>query len=136
MELLVDNRLSVMHLTTDDFLACGVDVPSTEGIINIPLGIATVDVSILLLEPTAPLLDGPIRISLRSKGQIDCARFCEQFGGGGHARAAGMKLPGPLTDAKAETNFRNDKDYGHATVTSVLSAFSLIPYIFIGLSSK
>ncbi|MBV8780356.1 MAG: bifunctional oligoribonuclease/PAP phosphatase NrnA [Phycisphaerae bacterium] len=100
LELQSSNRLAVMHLTTADFAACGAEVPSTEGIINGPLGIADVQVSILLLEPTEPRLDGPIRISLRSKGQVDCARFCEKFGGGGHARAAGMRLPGPLADAK------------------------------------
>ena len=100
LELLADNTLAVMHLSTADFAACGADVPSTEGIINGPLGIATVKVSILLLEPTEPLLDGPIRVSTRSKGQVNCSKFCEQFGGGGHARAAGMKLKGPMGDAK------------------------------------
>jgi phosphoesterase RecJ-like protein len=29
---------------------------------------------------------------LRSKGHIDVAKFAEQFGGGGHARASGLKL--------------------------------------------
>ena len=100
LQLLADNRLAVMHLTTADFAACGADVPSTEGIINVPLGIASVHASVLLLEPTSSQLEGPIRISLRSKGKVDCARFCEQFGGGGHARAAGMKLPGPLAEAE------------------------------------
>jgi phosphoesterase RecJ-like protein len=30
---------------------------------------------------------------------VDVARFAEQFGGGGHARAAGLKLDGPLDAA-------------------------------------
>ena len=42
-----------------------------------------------------PMDFGPVRVSLRSKGQVDVARFAEQFGGGGHARAAGLKLEGP-----------------------------------------
>ena len=37
---------------------------------------------------------GPVRVSLRSKGTVDVARFAETFGGGGHARAAGLKLEG------------------------------------------
>jgi phosphoesterase RecJ-like protein len=55
-----------------------------------------VQVSILLTEPREP---GPVRVSLRSKGQVDVARFAEQFGGGGHARASGLKLDETLPDA-------------------------------------
>jgi phosphoesterase RecJ-like protein len=40
-----------------------------------------------------------VRISLRSKGQVDVARFAEQFGGGGHARASGLKLEGSFENA-------------------------------------
>jgi phosphoesterase RecJ-like protein len=38
-------------------------------------------------------------VSLRSKGAIDVAQFAEQFGGGGHARAAGLKLDAGLSAA-------------------------------------
>ena len=72
------------------------DVPYTENLINIPLQIQTVQASILMSEP---LEGGPIRVSLRSKGQIDVARFAERFGGGGHARAAGLKVSGNLQQA-------------------------------------
>ena len=66
--------------------------------INIPLQIRSVEVSVLLVEPPDP---GPIRVSFRSKGQIDVARFAEQFQGGGHARASGAKIDAPLIDAHA-----------------------------------
>jgi phosphoesterase RecJ-like protein len=96
LELLADGRLAVMAIGKDDFAATKAHVPDTENLINIPLQIRTVEVSILLTEPPE---GGPIRISLRSKGQLDVARFAEQFGGGGHARAAGMKLDGGLEQA-------------------------------------
>ena len=41
---------------------------------------------------------GPVRVSLRSKGQVDVAQFAERFGGGGHARAAGLKVDGQFGD--------------------------------------
>jgi phosphoesterase RecJ-like protein len=44
--------------------------------------------------------DGPIRVSFRSKGAVDVARFAEEFGGGGHARAAGAKLKGRLPEVR------------------------------------
>ena len=30
---------------------------------------------------------------------MDVARFAEQFGGGGHARAAGLKIDAPIAEA-------------------------------------
>ena len=48
---------------------------------------------------TDPGDGGPIRCSLRSKGGLDCAAFAQRYGGGGHARAAGLKFDGTLADA-------------------------------------
>lgn len=95
LELLLDGRLAVMRVAKSDFEQTGAKVSDTENLINVPLQVRTVQVSLLFVEPTEP---GPIRVSLRSKGQVDVARFAEQFGGGGHARAAGLKLTGPLQD--------------------------------------
>jgi phosphoesterase RecJ-like protein len=96
LELLADGRLAVMRVTKQDFKESGADVPDTENLINIPLQIRKVQASILMTEP---LEGGPIRVSLRSKGQVDVARFAERFGGGGHARAAGLKIEGNLEQA-------------------------------------
>ena len=91
LELLHEGRLAVMSVRKSDFQQTGAGMSDTENLINVPLQIRSVEVSILMIEPP----DGSaIRVSLRSKGQVDVARFAEQFGGGGHARAAGLKLPG------------------------------------------
>ncbi len=97
LELLEDGRLAVMRVQKKDFEETGAKPEDTENLINIPLQIRTVEVSILLIEPPEV---SPIRVSLRSKGQVDVARFAEQFGGGGHARASGLKIPGSLQDAR------------------------------------
>ena len=96
MQLLADGRLAVMRATADDFRAVGAAPADTEALINVPLQIRTVAVSCLLTDPGD---GGPIRGSLRSKGTVDCAAFAQRFGGGGHARAAGLKYAGTLTDA-------------------------------------
>jgi phosphoesterase RecJ-like protein len=88
-----------MTVTRDDFAQSRAGVPDTENLINIPLQIRTVEVSLLFTEP---LDSGPVRVSVRSKGQVDVAKFAEQFGGGGHARAAGLKLAAPLAVAREE----------------------------------
>ncbi len=97
LQLLADGRLAVMEVRKSDFLETRAHVPDTENLINIPLQIRTVEASILLVEPVD---GGPIRISLRSKGQVDVAKFAEQFGGGGHRRASGLKLSGDFLEAR------------------------------------
>jgi phosphoesterase RecJ-like protein len=96
MQLLADAKLSVMRCTADDFKTTGAVPTDTEALINVPLQIRTVAVSCLLTDPGD---GGPIRGSLRSKGTVDCAAFAQKFGGGGHARAAGLKYVGSLTEA-------------------------------------
>lgn len=96
LQLHADQRLAVMQIHGREFAEVGAGVPDTEAVINQPLQIRTVQMSILLVEPPE---GGPIRISFRSKGQVDCAAFAQQFGGGGHARAAGAKVEAPLQAA-------------------------------------
>jgi bifunctional oligoribonuclease and PAP phosphatase NrnA len=97
LELLLGGRLAVMRIRKRDFDETNANVPDTENLINVPLQIGTVEVSVLLTEPREER--GPVRVSLRSKGQVDVARFAEQFGGGGHARASGLKLDVPFDEA-------------------------------------
>jgi phosphoesterase RecJ-like protein len=96
MELLAGGRLAVMTVRKRDFQETGANVPDTENVINTPLQIASVEVSILITEPAD---FGPVRVSLRSKGSVDVAAFAQQFGGGGHARASGLKVEGDLQQA-------------------------------------
>ncbi len=45
--------------------------------------------------------DGRVRVSMRSKDpQIDVAALAARFGGGGHPLAAGIRMPGPLAEAR------------------------------------
>src|SRR5687767_8469629 len=97
LEILENGRLAVMSVTREDFEKSKAAVPDTENLINLPLQIRTVEVSLLFTEP---LDAGPVRVSLRSKGTVDVAKFAEQFGGGGHARASGLKLDGRFDDVR------------------------------------
>jgi phosphoesterase RecJ-like protein len=94
LDLLADKRLAVMTIVRKDFEQTRANVPDTENLINVPLQIASVEVSLLFTEP---LDNGPVRVSLRSKGQVNVAEFAAQFGGGGHARASGLKVQGDVS---------------------------------------
>ena len=43
---------------------------------------------------------GKVKLSFRSTGQVDVNAFAHQFGGGGHAKAAGAMVAGPLTEVR------------------------------------
>jgi phosphoesterase RecJ-like protein len=48
------------------------------------------------------LPDGKIRVSMRSKDRVlDVCKIATEFGGGGHALAAGIRMKGPLEAAKS-----------------------------------
>ena len=97
LQLSAGDRLATMALAKADFAETGASVNDTEALVNQPLQIADVRVSLLFTDPPE---GGPIRVSLRSKGQVDVAAFAQTFGGGGHARAAGLKVDATLDEAR------------------------------------
>ena len=104
LDLLADDRLAVMSLSADDYRDGGADVSDGEGLINLPMEVGSVTTSLLIGEnPTADAVpEGVVKVSLRSKpGGLDCAAFLKDYGGGGHARAAGARVDGTLADVRA-----------------------------------
>lgn len=97
MRLDAGGRISTIAVHASDFAETGAGVPDTEHVVNLPLQIATVQVSAVFTEPPE---GGAIRCSFRSKGQLDVSKFAEQFGGGGHARAAGAKIAGQVDEVR------------------------------------
>jgi len=89
LELLCDSRLAVMTLRIGDFSETGATQDETEDLVNEPMQLGSVQVSLMLVEES----DGP-RASLRSRGTIDVARIASKFAGGGHAKAAGCSSKG------------------------------------------
>ena len=85
-----------MHVSRQDFERTGAGYNDTENLINECHRIGTVEASALFVE----LKDGRIRCSLRSRGSMEVNVIAAAFGGGGHKKAAGTYLPGPLENAK------------------------------------
>lgn len=85
-----DGLLAWISLPRSVLTTCGTD--DTSGLINYPRMVAGVEFAFLFKEDE----DGTVRVSLRSR-QVDVSRLAVQFGGGGHARAAGCTVPGSLT---------------------------------------
>jgi phosphoesterase RecJ-like protein len=94
-QLLVEGRLAVVRLGREVFQRCGATQQMTEDLINEPQRVGSVNACVLLVEPPD---EGPIRVSLRSKRDIDVAAIAARFGGGGHARAAGARVKGTMDE--------------------------------------
>jgi phosphoesterase RecJ-like protein len=95
--------VAIQTLATLDFAETGGGPEDTSGLVNNPMAIGSVRVSILLTEVTP----GITKVSFRSKppldGEpiIDVNLLAQQFGGGGHIHAAGARLNKSLSKALA-----------------------------------
>ncbi|GLV12406.1 DHH family phosphoesterase [Alicyclobacillus hesperidum] len=92
-----DGRYAFIMVSQQMLAEARANEDDVEGLVGFARSVETVEVGVLLRERS----DGMIKASLRSKRLVDVAQIAQQFGGGGHARAAGCNLPGPLAEAKA-----------------------------------
>lgn len=90
-------RLIYTWIEQADFQATGALPSDSEDLINMTLTVEGTEVAVILVEQPS----GALKISFRSRSDVDCSRLAEQFDGGGHKRAAGATLPGPLDVARA-----------------------------------
>jgi phosphoesterase RecJ-like protein len=67
-----------------------------DGVVEFARSIAGVRLGLLFRE----IAGGRVKISFRSVGDVDVSRLAEQFGGGGHRKAAGASVEGTLADVQ------------------------------------
>lgn len=96
METYLDGRLVVQIIAYEDYRDLGVDPSELDFINEVNKSIKGAECSLFLRE----LADGSVRISARGSATVDVERPMRALGGGGHTRAAGVALPGPLMVAK------------------------------------
>lgn len=94
MRLLLDGELGVLVITKKDIEESGAVDNMTEGFIDYPMTVDTVQVALSLLETGK----NRYKISLRSKGKVDVNEIASIYGGGGHILASGAVINGYLED--------------------------------------
>ena len=90
----VDGGIVVQTVLQEDLH--GVDPGDLDWIHELNKSVRDLDCALLLRE----LSDGSVRASLRTGPRIDANKVATHFGGGGHTRAAGATLDGPIDQAK------------------------------------
>ncbi len=92
MELRASGRIVTMKIRDIDFAETGARQDETENLVNEPMRMGCVEVSMLLVENGDAQGERCVRVSLRSRGKVDVAAIARGFGGGGHAQAAGLRI--------------------------------------------
>jgi phosphoesterase RecJ-like protein len=93
MELTDEGRLAVLRMDEQMLAATGSTHNDTEGLINLPLTAREIQ-AVVFFKVTET---GDVRVSMRSKYDVDVRHVASAFGGGGHKNAAGFTVKGPLT---------------------------------------
>lgn len=89
-----DDAFAVICITQEQLKQFNADLGMTEGFVDFPLNVDSVEVAASILE----VKKGQYKISLRSKTYADANKIAGVYGGGGHVRAAGCMLFGELEE--------------------------------------
>ena len=106
IEYVGGGTVAIMHLGPEDFSESGARQEDIGGVVNVPMVVGSVRVSVLLTQ--VPGEGAVTKISFRSKPAVlegqrftDVNALAAEFGGGGHAQAAGARLDMPVAEARA-----------------------------------
>lgn len=98
LELSSEGKVATIYLDSIWLKQTGATVQECDDVINMILNIAVVDIACYFR-----VIDNKVRVSLRSKNNIDVSNIAKIFNGGGHKNAAGMTIiTNSITDAKQQ----------------------------------
>ena len=97
MEYYLDNRLTMICITSDILNEQHVDANDLDGCASIPLQVEGVEVGVTIKEKS----ENEYKVSMRSANDVNVSAICQTLGGGGHIKAAGWLVKGTLEEVKA-----------------------------------
>ena len=95
MEYYLDNRLTMICITSDILNEQHVDANDLDGCASIPLQVEGVEVGVTIKEKS----ENEYKVSMRSANDVNVSAICQTLGGGG--QAAGCLVKGTLEEVKA-----------------------------------
>src|SRR5262249_14365550 len=75
----LDGRVAYAAVTREDLLRTGAIPPDTEDLVDYTVSLRGVDIGLLFIEQAR----GGVKVSFRTRADVDCARLAGLFGGGG-----------------------------------------------------
>ena len=95
-QMIFDNRAALIILTQEDFDKTNTTMKDTKGLTDNALLLETVQIVVLASQDK----DGIYYLSIRTKSPYNAREIAEDFGGGGHLKAAGCKIAKPLDEVE------------------------------------
>ncbi len=95
LELFAEGKGCIMYLSEQDFLDASIDEDGAGDIVTLPTKIAGVEAGAYIR-----CREDGLKVSLRSNEFVDVSKIAQEFGGGGHIRAAGFSSVIPLEELK------------------------------------
>lgn len=90
-----ESGVAWMIIPKDAYEELGVSAEDLDGIVDIPRSITGTQVGLLFRLTKS----GEVKISFRSNGPVDVNLLARRFQGGGHVKASGAVVPGPIEKA-------------------------------------
>lgn len=90
--------LAVSYISKEDFQETHTTEPDTERFVEFIRILKDINLTALFREIEKDF----IKVSLRSKGNIDVSSIAREFGGGGHKNAAGYRIKSSIKDAREQ----------------------------------
>lgn len=97
IQLFEDNQIAIMYVTEEMLQETNTTSDDCEGFVAYPLSVTGIKAAILF----KALGDG-VKMSLRSKSEVDVNKWARKIGGGGHKKASGAWHAGPLEETIEE----------------------------------
>ena len=96
MEYYMDDRCAIITITKGIIEESGLGDAEFDGIASLTLQVEGVEVGVVIKEKEPEVY----KVSMRSSNKANVSEICQKMGGGGHIKAAGCLMKGPLEDVK------------------------------------
>ncbi len=97
IELFENNQIAIMYVTKEMLEETNTTNDDCEGFVAYPLSVAGIKAAVLFKS-----LGEGVKMSLRSKSEVDVNKWAREIGGGGHRKASGAWHTGPLENTIKE----------------------------------
>jgi len=93
-----EGKICIMTISSEMFNRTGASWMDSESFVDYPRFVSDVEIAVLIRQSGK----NDYKVSLRSKNRINVAQLASQYGGGGHAGAAGFDCHGGIDDLQKD----------------------------------
>jgi bifunctional oligoribonuclease and PAP phosphatase NrnA len=90
-----EGKVAYALISLENMARAGAIPPDTEDLIDYVISVNGVSVGLLFIEQAR----GGVKVSFRSRNDLDCSRLAGSLGGGGHRAAAGVTLAVSMSES-------------------------------------